>query len=114
MMLQITDRNMERAADSLLDMGVMGAMFILVLIGFGFLARWAVKTHVKQLHDKDKEIVRLQSEIAEMRKGYRESIESAIDASYNAINHNSRTLEENTKFLNEIRISLIKVLESKL
>jgi hypothetical protein len=113
-MLQITDRNMERATDSLLDMGVMGAMFVLVLLGFGFLARWAIKTHVKQLHDKDKQIVRLENEISEMRKGYRESIESAIDASYNAINHNSRTLEENTKFLNEIRISLIKILESKL
>lgn len=113
-MLQITDRHMERATDSLLDMGVMGAMFVLVLICIGFLARLAIKTHVKQLQDKDKEIARLQEEKNEIRNSYRESIESAIDASYNAINHNSRTLEENTKFLNEIRISLIKILESKL
>ena len=110
----MNNRHMERATDSLLDMGVMGAMFVLVLIGFGVLARWALKTHVKQLHDKDKEIVRLQTEIVEMRRSYRESIESAIESSYTAINHNSRTLEENTKFLNEIRISLIKILESKL
>lgn len=105
---------MEKATDTLLETGVMGVMFLLAIIAVVLLARWAIKTHTRQLVDKEKEILRLQAEISEMRKSYRESIESILSRCDHSIRSGERVIDNNTKILDEIRIILIKLLESKL
>lgn len=124
-MLQINGSDVQRATRNLLDQGIIGSLLFLAVVIIIALIVLGRKTYNKQLLDKDRHIMKLESEkekevsrfhheIEDMKRGYRENIEGALNACQNAINRNDKTIDENTKVLSEIRMILIKILESKL
>jgi len=113
-LLQISDHNMEKATQTLLEQGVIGVLLFLAVSIIIALLYFGIKSNNKQLLSKDREIMRLQQEIEGMRKTFRESIEGAIDRCDNSIRAGEKALDDNTETLNEIRLILIRILESKL
>jgi uncharacterized protein YlxW (UPF0749 family) len=112
--MQIQDRSMDKATQTLLEQGIIGVLLFLAVSIIIALLYFGMKSNSKQLLDKDREILRLQKEVEEMRRNFRESIEGAIDRCDNSIRSSERAMDDNTETLNEIRLILIKILESKL
>lgn len=124
-LLQINSADLQRATRNLLDQGIIGSLLFLAVVIIIALIVLGRKNYNRQLLDKDRHIMKLESEkdkevtrfhneIEDMRRGYRENIEGALQACQNAINRGDKTIDENTKVLSEIRMILIKILESKL
>lgn len=124
-LLQVSNGDIQAATKNLIEQGILGSLLFLAVIIIIALIVFGRKTYNQRLlekdrnimkleNEKDKEVTRFHNEIEDMKRGYRENIEGAINACQHAINRSDRSIEENTKVLGEIRLILIKILESKL
>lgn len=114
LLLQLNNKDVQSATQTLLEQGIIGALLFLAVAAIIALLWFGRKSINRQLLDKDREVMRLQNEINNMRESYRNNIEGAIKATEHAINSSTRSIDENNKFLSEIRHLLIKLLDSKL